>query len=108
MLLNQRNICQRPTLIVIIVPKRPMAFAVRPSNILSKATPKPREAVRSFPLMNLLMAECRKPTLHKVELCILINSLIGYPHHSSEASGRVSSTFPTMVVYVAGPTATAC
>jgi hypothetical protein len=33
---------------------------------------------------------------------------IGYPHHSSEASGLVSSTFPTMVAYVAGPTATAC
>jgi hypothetical protein len=32
---------------------------------------------------------------------------IGYPHHSSAAGGRLGSMLPTMVLYVAGPTATA-
>jgi len=33
---------------------------------------------------------------------------IGYPLHSSAVGGRAESVLPTMVSYVAGPTATAC
>jgi hypothetical protein len=34
--------------------------------------------------------------------------VIGYPLHSSAVGGRAESVLPTMVSYVAGPTATAC
>ena len=64
-----------PTQIVIVVPSRPVAFAGRPSKILSKVTAKPRDAVRNRPFNIFLITAYKKPTLQRVELCILMNSL---------------------------------